>query len=637
MPPKKSKTLRKALNERNAERRWSGENVDFGAVLDGKNEFLRADDTTTDSSSESVTADAATVQPPIAALTQPPCRAVTSLRKLETMKAVKGEIQAGPHQPTSRDWCIIDVGQLNKVITDVFCPACHSVGTLSVMKNGQPAMGFAESLHLQCTNCQYTGGSVYSSPRLHDSAKLNVAFEINTVMTMLVHELGKGHAALQKFQTVLGLNNMHLKTFQRHNRKVHQVCQSVADTSLDTATEIIRGVYGDLMDDTGVIDITVSYDGTWQKRGFTSHHGVGVAIEVQTGLVIDYEVLSNYCHACALAENSLGKGTAALQAWKAAHTACDNNFDGSSKAMEAEAARRMWARSLEKYAFRYTTILSDGDASTFAALTQLEPYGPDHVIVKLDCLNHAEKRMGTALRKAAKASKLGGRGDGQLTGVKATKLQLYYGRALRSNVGNADATRDAVWATLFHSTSTDADPHHTRCPRGLDSWCCFNKSVALGLPMPQHNPHTVGTMLDRDVTFKLVPIYERMTDDNLLVRMTTGGTQNANESLNSLIWLYCPKTQFVGHRTVVSAVQSAVARFNGGATATTERLLCLGVQPTEMQMACMVKEDDRRVKRAEKAADNATKSARKSRQSAQKRALAELEASEGVQYAAGAF
>ena len=90
---------------------------------------------------------------------------------------------------------------------------------------------------------------MYSSPRLHDSAKLNVAFELNTVMTMLVHELGKGHAALPKFQTVLGLSNMHLKTFQRHNRKVHQACQSVADTSLDTATEIIRGGYGDLMDD----------------------------------------------------------------------------------------------------------------------------------------------------------------------------------------------------------------------------------------------------------------------------------------------------------------------------------------------------------------------------------------------------
>ena len=71
--------------------------------------------------------------------------------------------------------------------------------------------------------------------------------------------------------------------------------------------------------------------------------------------------------------------------------------------MQAEAARRIWTRSLEKYAFRYTTMLSDGDASTFAALTQLQPYGPDHVIVKLDCLNHAEKRMGTALCKRYRA------------------------------------------------------------------------------------------------------------------------------------------------------------------------------------------------------------------------------------------
>ena len=171
------------------------------------------------------------------------------------MKAVKGEIRAGPHELTSRDWCFIDVDKLNKLIT-------VSVGTLSVMKTGQPDMGFDESLHLQCTNCQYTGGSVYSSPRLHDSAKLNVAFEIKTVMTILVHDRGKGHAALQKFQTVLGLNNMPLKTFQRHNRKVHQACQSVADTSSDTATEIIRGEYGDLMDDAGVIDFTDSYDGS---------------------------------------------------------------------------------------------------------------------------------------------------------------------------------------------------------------------------------------------------------------------------------------------------------------------------------------------------------------------------------------
>ena len=128
-----------------------------------------------------------------------------------------------------------------------------------------------------------------------------------------------------------------------------------------------------------------------------------------------------------------------------------------------------------------------------------------------------------------------------------------------------------------------------------------------------------------------------MTDDNLLARMTTGGTQNTNESLNSLIWLYSPKTQFVGHRKVVSAVQSAVCRFNGGATATTERMRYLGIQPTEMQMACMVKTDQCRVQHAMRAADNSAKKMRKDRQTAQKRTIAALEAGEGLQYAAGEF
>jgi len=37
-----------------------------------------------------------------------------------------------------------------------------------------------------------------------------------------------------------------------------------------------------------VINISVSFDGTWQKRGFTSHYGIGVCIDIFTGLVIDY-------------------------------------------------------------------------------------------------------------------------------------------------------------------------------------------------------------------------------------------------------------------------------------------------------------------------------------------------------------
>ena len=45
-----------------------------------------------------------------------------------------------------------------------------------------------------------------------------------------------------------------------------------------------------------IIDIAVTFDGSWQKRGHSSHYGLGAVIELETGLVLDYEAYSSYCH-----------------------------------------------------------------------------------------------------------------------------------------------------------------------------------------------------------------------------------------------------------------------------------------------------------------------------------------------------
>ena len=57
-------------------------------------------------------------------------------------------------------------------------------------------------------------------------------------------------------------------------------------------------------DEHGVLDIRVSYDGSWQKRGHTSHNGTGAVIEPLTGLLIDFKVLSNFCQKCKMAQQS---------------------------------------------------------------------------------------------------------------------------------------------------------------------------------------------------------------------------------------------------------------------------------------------------------------------------------------------
>ena len=152
-----------------------------------------------------------------------------------------------------------------------------------------------------------------------------------------------------------------------------------------------------------------------RRKAYQSYHGVDVGTEVQTGLVKDFEVLSTYCHSCSLERTQLGTGTPELEEWMNHQTDCGANFTSSSKAMEAEAARRIWIRSTEKYNLRYPKILSEGDAQTFAVMEQLQPYRSDHPNEKLNCVNHADKRMGTALWKATADHKLGGNGWGCLS------------------------------------------------------------------------------------------------------------------------------------------------------------------------------------------------------------------------------
>lgn len=44
-------------------------------------------------------------------------------------------------------------------------------------------------------------------------------------------------------------------------------------------------------DTTGLTDLAISFDGTWQKRGKSLKNGVDEVIELHKGLVIDYCVL----------------------------------------------------------------------------------------------------------------------------------------------------------------------------------------------------------------------------------------------------------------------------------------------------------------------------------------------------------
>ncbi|GFS99374.1 uncharacterized protein TNCV_1601791 [Trichonephila clavipes] len=126
-----------------------------------------------------------------------------------------------------------------------------------------------------------------------------------------------------------------------------------------------------------ITDINVTFDGTWLTRGHSSQIGVGCVIDLLTGFVMNFEIMSKRCIECENAKSGLGENSAEFHVWYEGHiSSCAFNHIGSSWAMEQEAALKLWQRS-EDNGFRYTTLLSDDDAKTYQYLNTKEVYGPE--------------------------------------------------------------------------------------------------------------------------------------------------------------------------------------------------------------------------------------------------------------------
>ena len=205
--------------------------------------------------------------------------------------------------------------------------------------------------------------------------------------------------------------------------------------------------------------------------------------------------------------------------------------------MEPHGTLTMFSRSLD-YNLRFKHLIADGDCKTHALLLREQPYGPDLPVQKLDCIGHVQKRLGTALRTLKdtyKGRKLSdGKtiwGAGRLTDHLINSLQNYYGDAIRRNTDHLDNMIRAVQASLLHCNSSDEHPRHHLCPTGESSWCKYQKALALGKPFSHKK-----TPIPEAIVHLIKPIYARLGSRELLEKCLHGYTQNANESLHSLVW-----------------------------------------------------------------------------------------------------
>jgi len=182
-----------------------------------------------------------------------------------------------------------------------------------------------------------------------------------------------------------------LSFFQHINGTAKIAYKNAAEESMKTAAKEVPQI--DIVKD--IPCTRVSIDGSWQKRGHSSLHGIVTAY---------WHWKSRYCYGCRMWEWK--KETPEYQIWKLDHH-CQINHVTSSGAMESAGAVDMFSRSVSKNNLIYKEYLGDGDTSSFDDVVESKPYAEQNVVpVKLECvgIGHVQKRLGS-LRNLVKAHK----------------------------------------------------------------------------------------------------------------------------------------------------------------------------------------------------------------------------------------
>lgn len=503
---------------------------------------------------------------------------------------------------------IINVSLLSDVLENSVC--CKQCGKCGVSLKTNLHVGLACELELMCSYCKHSVIFFNSSHVTADTGKL---YDINIRLVYGLRCIGKGRAAGAMLCGVMNLPAPPSK-FNKHIIAVGSAVEDVAQENMKDAVE--EAVF----ENNNNRDLSIAFDGSWQKRGHTSLNGVVTATSVDTGKVVDVAILSKHCRCKDKMKNKHEEE-------------CMANYYGSSGGMEVAGVRSIYQRSVKWYNVRYINYLGDGDSKAFKEIEELRPYGNNVNISKLECVGHVQKRMGSRLRRL-KASMKGKKlrdgktldGKNRLTDATIDHIQKCYGLAIRQNTADAELMRRAVWALFFHTASNNENPQHGLCPKGDDSWCKYNRGKVTKQQY-NHPHHLPPAIMD-----EIKPIFRDLADISLLKKCLHGRTQNPNECVNHVIWNRLPKTVFVGINTLHFGVYDAVSSFNQGNITKCKVLqklgLCVGLR-TGAAMLCLDKE---RLRSSDNAIKVYSKMARQHRR-AIKRKL--LDNSDDTSYGAG--
>lgn len=190
-----------------------------------------------------------------------------------------------PTHDTLSSYALIDLSNLSNLFSELSCNVCFEKLELTCEKRA----GSVLMLRVACSKCNILHASTPTSKTLSGSKH----YEVNRRLVASFLNVGVGYAGMNAFCEAMGMDSMECKTYAVHLNAIHAKSIAFAEKIKADAVRVVKKMYGS--GDADTLDLTVSFDGSWHKRGHTSKHGLGVIIETTTGLAVDFHVMSTHC------------------------------------------------------------------------------------------------------------------------------------------------------------------------------------------------------------------------------------------------------------------------------------------------------------------------------------------------------
>ena len=282
----------------------------------------------------------------------------------------------------------------------VKCVLCDS--PVTVEHNVDEKMGLCNFFIIRCNHDDCTWNKKVATSNFLDKkiGSGKVPYEVNVRAVLAFRDIGRGHTAVE---TLCGLMNMPppmtSKTYQDTIEYMHPLYIESAEQSMKAAADDIRKeLLGDDYDEETTVDVDISADGSWQKKGFSSLNGLITIISLLNGKCLAYDAMTKKCKSCEVWESQ--KDTPDYQIFLETRD-CPINHLGSAGLMEPSGVVRCFNRSVETLKLRYENFIGDGDSKAYLEVVKADP-DDGFGVKKGECVGHIQKRVGSRLRKLKK-------------------------------------------------------------------------------------------------------------------------------------------------------------------------------------------------------------------------------------------